>query len=123
CFQGNSLTPQNIPKCTYPGTINSKCTVEQKDKMVLCNKEKETCRSGACVLIALLPCSDTDGGKAYDRAGVVTDGLEKVYVDNCEDDRWLYERYCSHGTKGEGLTDEYQCEGKCSNGACVPKND
>jgi len=122
CFQGNSLTPQNIPKCEYPGTINSKCTIEQEDKMVLCNREKETCKSGACVLIATLPCVDTDGGKDEHEAGMVTDGLGKEYVDTCmDDDRFVYERYCSHGRFGEGLTEEIWCEGKCSNGKCVSR--
>lgn len=125
CFQGNALTPQNLPKCMYPGTINSKCTVEQKDKMVLCNREKEACKSGACVLIASLPCTDTDGGKDENEAGMVTDGLGKEYVDNCveNDDRFVYERYCSHGTKGEGLTEIMWCEGRCSNGECVPDDE
>jgi hypothetical protein len=121
CFQGNSLTPQNIPKCEYAGTINSKCIVEQKDKMVLCNKERETCKSGACVLISSLPCTDTDGGKDENDAGIVTDGLGKEYVDMCveNDDRFVYERYCSHGKFGEGLTETMWCEGKCTNGECV----
>ena len=125
CFQGNSLTPQNLPKCIYPGTINSKCEVEQKDRMVLCNREKETCKSGECVLIATLPCADTDGGKDEDEAGMVTDGLGKEYVDNCveNDDRFVYERYCSNGNKGEGLTEIMWCEGRCSNGECVPDDD
>ena len=123
CFQGNVLTPKNIPRCVYPGTINSYCKTEKKDEMQLCVRGIESCSSGKCVIVSTQPCSDSDGGRDYDRQGVVRDGFQKVYVDNCQDERWLIERYCSNGNKGEGITEIVRCDYECRSGACVDEDE
>lgn len=120
CFQGSIMTPKRIPKCSFPGTINSYCRQESKDVTTPCSKGSEFCMDGKCLVIAEQPCTDTDGGKTYNISGRVTDGLLEVFVDNCLDDsRTLIETYCSDGEKGRGLTEEYRCPDRCSSGACV----
>lgn len=123
CFQGSVLTPLNIPKCHFPGTVNSYCRYENSDRITLCERGVQSCIGGKCLVIATLPCKDTDSGKNYDVAGNVTDGLSILYVDDCEDKRFLLERYCSNGNKGTGMTEEYMCHDECSNGACIEEGE
>ncbi|MBU0535818.1 MAG: hypothetical protein KKE20_02550 [Nanoarchaeota archaeon] len=119
CFQGNVVTEIHTPKCTYPGTINSFCHIEREDKIELCNGPKDDCSDGRCVIISQEPCMDTDGGKNYAKAGIVNDGFLKTYEDLCQDERWLIEMYCSHGTKGYGMQEFRRCDKGCRDGACV----
>ena len=122
CFQGNILIPRKMPRCDYPGTINSNCRMASEDKVILCSGS-EFCRDGECLEISKQPCKDTDGGKTYNISGEVTDGFMEVFVDNCMDDAVLFERYCSDGEFGRGLTEEYRCKDRCSNGKCVEDDD
>lgn len=122
CFQGNILTPLNVPKCHFPGTVNSYCRYEDSDRITLCESSIQFCREGKCLVTAAQPCKDTDGGKNYDVAGTVTDGLFEEFVDTCKGQN-LFERYCSNGKYGRGLTEEYRCHDDCSNGACVEDDD
>ena len=122
CFQGNILIPRKMPRCDYPGTINSNCRMASEDKVILCSGS-EFCRDGECLEISKQPCKDTDGGKTYNISGEVTDGFMEVFVDNCMDDATLFERYCSDGEFGRGLTEEYRCKDRCSNGKCVEDDD
>ncbi|MBD3313787.1 hypothetical protein GF345_05065 [Candidatus Woesearchaeota archaeon] len=122
CFQGNILTPRNIPKCVYPGTINSYCRMESKDRTTLCGSG-EFCRDGECLVTAQQPCNDTDGGKDYDTQGKVTDGLLEVFNDQCKDEDVLLERYCSNGEFGRGLTEEHECRYRCSGGRCADRDE
>src|SRR3989344_2714692 len=119
CFQGNVLTEKRVAKCMYKGTINSFCVQDNEDELQLCNKEREDCSNGRCVVISKEPCDDTDGGKNYGRFGIVNDGFLKTYTDVCQDRWWLIEMYCSHGTKGYGVQEYHRCDKGCSEGACV----
>ncbi|MBU0536278.1 MAG: hypothetical protein KKE20_04895 [Nanoarchaeota archaeon] len=122
CFQGSILTPRNMPKCTYPGTVNSYCSMENKDKVEFCSSG-EFCRDGTCLVLSEQPCEDTDGGKDYETFGRVTDGKLEVFNDDCQDDKVLLERYCSDGGFGRGLTDEHRCLYKCSGGKCIDRDE
>ncbi|MBU0536341.1 MAG: hypothetical protein KKE20_05210, partial [Nanoarchaeota archaeon] len=65
CFQGSIMTPRKLPKCTYPGTVNSYCSIESKDKIEFCSSG-EFCREGTCLVLREQPCEDTDDGKDYE---------------------------------------------------------
>ena len=77
CFQGNILIPRKMPRCDYPGTINSNCRMASEDKVILCSGS-EFCRDGECLEISKQPCKDTDGGKTYNISGEVTDGFMEL---------------------------------------------
>ena len=123
CFQGSVVTPESVPECHNAGTVDSYCRTESNDRVELCSPSEEFCRDGQCLVIAEEPCEDTDGGRDYSTQGKVTDALKERLWDQCaEDEKTLYERYCSHGDYGKVMTEEHRCSGKCSGGECVEKD-
>jgi len=67
-------------------------------------------------------CTDSDGGKNAEVAGVVeARGLSSVkiqkYADTCRDKRTLVEHYCEYD---EHLKETRPCKDECKDGACVP---
>jgi len=118
CFQGNAVAPVTKMKCIYPGTIKSYCTKEKTELTTLCDRDEETCRKGKCLVVADLPCSDSDGGKNYYKRGEIVDALFESHSDDCEDDV-LTEWYCSNDGKGFARSIEYTCPERCVTGACV----
>ncbi|MCX8147143.1 MAG: hypothetical protein N3D84_01610 [Candidatus Woesearchaeota archaeon] len=125
CFQGSVTVDIKMPKCNLPGTINSYCTMESRTNVTDCKRDTEICRKGKCLVIAELPCNDTDGGLNYNVSGRVFDALLEESIDKCESENKLLERYCEYGNKGRGMTKEYMCPSnmKCSMGSCVPERD
>lgn len=69
-------------------------------------------------------CTDSDGGKNPEKAGVVDyKGLSSVrvlsYADECRDKKTLIEHYCDQYT--EHKKESIPCrDGSCKDGACLP---
>ena len=67
-------------------------------------------------------CTDSDGGKIAEVAGVVeAKGLSSAkvlkYKDTCRDKRTLVEHYCEYN---EHLKETRPCKNGCKDGACIP---
>lgn len=122
CFQGGVVTPivENI--CENPASVKSYCRREMADEVLMCEKGREICRDGSCLVLANLLCTDSDGGKNYEKAGTVFDAELIEYRDNCLDKYHVIEYYCSGGTKGIAKKEEVFCHGQCVTGACVEKD-
>lgn len=120
CFQNGVVTPITKSVCVNPGSIKSYCRKETKDVVEICLSGKEVCRQAKCLVIAELPCTDSDGGKNYDEAGTVFDAELLEYKDNCMDKSTVTEYYCRGGDKGIARSENHYCiGGKCVTGACV----
>ena len=60
-------------------------------------------------------CSDSDGGKVYDKQGTATDKFGSL-TDYCKNDRTLLENSCQQGRKR--VTETIPCRYGCNEGAC-----
>lgn len=120
CFQNGIVTPITKNICMNPGSIKSYCRKEMRDEVVMCIEGREVCRNGKCLVLAELPCTDSDGGKNYEEAGTVLDAELIEYKDNCLDKGTVIEYYCLGGNKGLARDEKHYCiGGKCITGACV----
>jgi hypothetical protein len=79
------------------------------------------CKEGACAVISTAPaqsaCTDSDGGEAYDSAGVVKkDGIS--YSDVCTDLQLVREYYCQDGAVSNAI---HMCGSgeRCMDGRCI----
>lgn len=118
CFQNTVITPIKKPTCINAGTIRAYCRTESDDNVEVCESGSEICRQRECLVLADLPCKDTDGGKDYYEAGEVTDAELIVYKDTCTGRTALLEYYCING-KGLVKKEEHLCAAPCKMGACV----
>ncbi len=70
---------------------------------------------------ACFPCTDSDGGLAYFRQGVVTELAGNSYSDACsETPGQLTEYYCDASFNAR--SEVYTCPGSCVDGACYAPN-
>ena len=80
------------------------------------------CKDGACVEEEIVRCSDSDGGKDYNKKGIVSEGGVPVATDKCTSSRELIEYFCGD----YGLdSDIYNCLSgyECKDGACIKQGD
>ena len=120
CFQNGIVTPITKNICVNAGSVKSYCKKEMADEVLMCINGKEICRTGQCLVIANQPCSDSDGGKNFEKQGAVFDAELLNYKDECIDKHHLIEYFCVGGTKGVAGSERHIClDGDCVTGACV----
>ena len=120
CFQNGIVTPITKFTCMNAGSIKSYCKKEMADEVEPCDSSKEVCRSAECLVLANQPCTDSDGGKNYDKLGEVLDAELMNYKDECIDKHTLIEYFCTGNTKGVAGSERHYCTGgDCITGACV----
>lgn len=120
CFQNGIVTPITKNMCINPGSVKSYCRREMADEVLSCQNGKEICRAGECLVLANQPCSDSDGGKNFEKQGAVYDAELMNYKDECLDKHHLIEYFCAGGDKGVAGSERHLClDSDCITGACV----
>lgn len=142
-FSDGSTTTAGEEFCKGDVLHESYCTASNSDASIQMYTCPFGCRDGACLptpageqgRTIILSCVDSDGGKGYDRAGIVSatldiDGSISVtnYRDRCTDPDMINEVYCDYKSNSlvaasvkVSCATEFGPRYMCYNGECVER--